>query len=135
MKKHADKKHTDRSFQVGDMVYLKMQPHREQALGTGNPLKLASKWYGPFRVLQTVGHRAYKLQLPEGSQIHDVFHVNQLKKHLGPNAVPNPNLPLVTPTGKLKQTPVAILQRRQVPRTAGDYDRSEERRVGKECLL
>jgi hypothetical protein len=28
----------------------------------------------------------------------------------------------VTPTGKLKINPVAILQRRQVPRNTGEYD-------------
>ena len=122
MKKQANKHRSDRSFTVGDMVYLKMQPYREHALGSGNPLKLASKWYGPFRIIQAVGNRAYKLQLPAGAQIHDVFHVNQLKQHLGPKAVPNPNLPLVTPEGKLKLCPLAVLQRRQVPKPAGDYD-------------
>jgi hypothetical protein len=96
------------------MVYLKMQPRRENALGQGNPLKLASKWYGPFKILQTVGKRAYRLQLPEGTLLHDVFHVNQLKRNIGERAVPNPLLPLVTPSGKLKTMPVAILQHRQV---------------------
>jgi hypothetical protein len=104
------------------MVYLKMQPHREHALGSGNPLKLASKWYGPFRILQLVGKRAYKLQLPPGTLLHDVFHVNQLKKHLGPKAVPNASLPLVTSDGKVKSNPLHILQRRQIPRNAGEYD-------------
>jgi hypothetical protein len=51
MKKFADTHHTERSFEVGDMVYLKMQPYRETTLGLRNSLKLASKWYGPFRVL------------------------------------------------------------------------------------
>jgi hypothetical protein len=122
MKKQADKKRTHWSFELGDMVYLKMQPYREHALGAGNPLKLASRWYGPFKVIQLVGNRAYKLQLPQGTLLHDVFHVNQLKKHLGPRAVPNPSLPMVTPTGKLKYNPLAVLQRRQVPRSVGDYD-------------
>jgi hypothetical protein len=122
MKKFADQHRTKRSFQVGDMVYLKMQPHREHASGLQNFLKLTSKWYGPYRVLATVGKRAYKLQLPPGTLLHDVFHVNQLKRHLGPTAVPNPSLPMVTPQGKLKLLPVAILQQRQVPHSAGDYD-------------
>jgi hypothetical protein len=52
MKKFADTHRTERSFEVGDMVYLKMQPYRENALGLRNSLKLTSKWYGPFRVLQ-----------------------------------------------------------------------------------
>jgi hypothetical protein len=50
MKKFADPKRIVRSFNLGDMVYLKMQPHREHALGSENPLKLASK------VVQSILH-------------------------------------------------------------------------------
>ena len=66
--------------------------------------------------------RGLKLQLPAIAQIHDVFHVNQLKQYLGPNAIPNPSLPLVTPEGKIKHYPLAVLQRRIVPRSVGSYD-------------
>jgi hypothetical protein len=48
MKKYADLHRTPRSFVEGDLVYLKMQPHREKALGLGNALKLSLKYYGPF---------------------------------------------------------------------------------------
>jgi hypothetical protein len=125
MKKYADLKRTERTFDVGAMVYLKMQPYRQTALGLRNALKLTSKWYGPFKVIQRVGNAAYKLQLPEGTLLHDVFHVNQLKRHLGKNAVPNPQLPLVTPDGKIKVAPLAVLARRQVPRNAGSYQVAE----------
>jgi hypothetical protein len=122
MKNFADLNRTERQFEAGEMVYLKMQPYREIALGLRNALKLTSKYYGPFRILSKVGKVAYKLQLPSGTKLHDVFHVNQLKKHLGPAAVPNPNLPLLTSDGKIKTFPLAVLQRRQVPRSAGSYD-------------
>jgi hypothetical protein len=122
MKKFADMNQTERSFEVSDYVYLKMQPYRETALGLPNSLKLTSKWYGPFRVLKKVGNVAYQLQLPDGTQLHDVFHVNQLKKHLGNKAIPNPWLPMLTAEGKIKTAQLAILQRRQVPRNAGAYD-------------
>ena len=121
MKKFADAKRTERQFAVGDLVYLKMQPYREAALGLRNSLKLTSKYYGPFRVIQRVGAVAYKLQLPEKTKLHDVFHVNQLKKHVGPKAVVNPKLPVLTEDGKIKTFPLKILQRRQIPRSAGDY--------------
>jgi hypothetical protein len=122
MKKYADANRTERSFAPGDFVYLKMQPYRETSLGLRNTLKLSSKWYGPFLILQKVGSVAYRLQLPPDAQLHNVFHVNQLKKHLGKHAVPNPKLPLVTPDGKIKVAPQAVLQRRQIPRRAGNYD-------------
>jgi hypothetical protein len=122
MKKYADLNRTPRTFQVGDMVYLKVQPHRETALGQGQSLKLSSKFYGPFRILQRVGQLAYKLLLPDDAKIHNVFHVSQLKKHLGQTAVPNKRVPLLTPDSKIKLCPISVLQRRQVPRREGDYD-------------
>lgn len=51
MKYFADKKRTDRQFQVGDMAYLKLQPYRHTSLSLHKHLKLHSKFYGPFRVL------------------------------------------------------------------------------------
>ena len=117
MKKYADTKRMERTFEVGDFFYLKMQPYRETTLGLRNALKLTSKWYGPFRVQQKIGSVAYKLHLPADAQRHDVFHVKQLKKHLGTKAVPNQKIPLVTDDGHIKVAPRAVLQRRQVPRS------------------
>lgn len=101
---------------MGDMVYLKLQPYRQAAFGIRGSLKLRAKFYGPFKVIEKYGKVAYKLQLPEESNIHPVFHVSQLKKHLGTQAIPMPNLPDIGPEGQLKIEPVAVLQRRVIPR-------------------
>jgi hypothetical protein len=98
------------------MVYLKLQPYRISTFGLHSSLKLQSKYYGPFRVLSIVGSVAYKLQLPTHVQIHPVFHVSQLKRHLGPTAIRNPNLPLVDVHIHIKTEPVVVLQTRQIPR-------------------
>jgi hypothetical protein len=52
MKKYADMTRTERVLEVGDMAYLKLQPYRHNALGLHKTLKLHSKFYGPFKVLQ-----------------------------------------------------------------------------------
>lgn len=116
MKHFADMNRTERTLLVGDMVYLKLQPYRQAAFGIRGSLKLRSKYYGPFKVLEKVGQVAYRLQLPDDALIHPVFHVSQLKKHLGKHAVPLPNLPSVGPNGQIKTEPVAVLQRRMIPK-------------------
>jgi ribosomal protein L21E len=116
IKQQADKHRTEREFTVGDMVYLKIQPYRHTSLSTHKSLKLHSKFYGPFRVLARIGKAAYKLLLPTGCTLHDVFHVSQLKKHIGPQVVPSTELPLIDAKGTIKVAPDTILDRRMIPR-------------------
>ncbi|GJS52887.1 putative reverse transcriptase domain-containing protein [Tanacetum coccineum] len=45
--------------------------------------KLAPRFLGPFEILERIGHVAYRLRLPkELSNVHDTFHVSNLKKCL-----------------------------------------------------
>lgn len=55
MKYFADLKRTDRSFNVGDWVYLKLQPYRQQSVAIKSSLKLAKKYFGQFQVLVKIG--------------------------------------------------------------------------------
>ena len=66
--------------------------------------------------MQKVGKVAYRLQLPDGIGIHPVFHVSQLKRHCGSNAVPSADLPLVGKDGKIKTEPMQVLETRALPR-------------------
>ena len=80
MKLQADKHRSNRVFEVGDWVYLRLQPFKQQSLAHRASHKLSPRFYGPFQVLQRIGAAAYKLQLPPESKIHPVFHVSYLKK-------------------------------------------------------
>ncbi|TYH59023.1 hypothetical protein ES332_D08G195100v1 [Gossypium tomentosum] len=113
MKHFADKHRSERSFQVGDLVYLRLQPYQRQSLQKVFNQKLSPKYYGPFPVIQKAGTVAYTLQLPQNSRIHPTFHVSQLKKHVG--SVPTQlQLPLVDAHGALPKELVRIIDRRIV---------------------
>jgi hypothetical protein len=108
MKSQADKHRSERSFSIGDSVYLRLQPYIQSSLAPRSNQKLAFRYFGPFKILSKVGSVAYKLELPASSRIHPVFHVSQLKKAVVPS-VPIAQLPQSL-LGF--QVPERVLQRR-----------------------
>jgi hypothetical protein len=90
-KSYADKRRRDLSFKTGDFVYLKVSPMR----GTRRfkvKGKLAPRYVRPFKIVDRKGEVAYQLELPpQLLDVHDVFHVSQLKKCL---RVPEEQLPM-----------------------------------------
>ena len=109
MKHQADKKRSERSFAVGDRVYLKLQPYVQSSVAPRAHHKLLFKYYGPYEVLERIGTVAYRLNLPATSRIHLVIHVSQLKKAIGPHVTLQSVLP--SPLDVL-QVPTRVLQRR-----------------------
>ncbi|KAL2237277.1 UNVERIFIED_CONTAM: Retrovirus-related Pol polyprotein from transposon 17.6 [Sesamum indicum] len=115
MKTYADKKRTEREFEVGDYVFLKLQPYRQASIALRKNLKLSVRYFGPYKVIERIGKVAYKLDLPPESKIHPIFHVSLLKKKIGSKYIPSVNLPELEDE-VYKVFPLAILARRLIPR-------------------
>ena len=89
--------------------------------------KLAPRYIGPFKILKKVGAVAYRLEIPEEmSDIHNVFHVSQLKKCL---RVPEEQVPMEVMDLQLdlqyQERPIKILDvaTRQTRRTTMGFCR------------
>jgi len=113
MTQQANKKRSERMFSEGDLVYLKLQPYRQQSVHKRSSYKLSAKYYGPYTIIKKIGTVAYKLQLPATAVVHPVFHVSQLKKHVG-NHVVQSDLPVLSEKPLLH--PQKIIERRMVKR-------------------
>ena len=116
MKYFADRHRTERSFEVGELVFLKLQPCRQQTIAIRKNLKLAAKFYGPFEVEKKIGEVAYKLKLPPTAKIHPVFHVSLLKKRIGPPQQTSTTLPEFDLQDQCPLVPEMVLKRRAILR-------------------
>jgi hypothetical protein len=99
------------SFEVGDFVYLKMS-HMRGLCHFKVRGKLAPRFIRPFKILEKRGEVAYQLELlPQLLNVHDVFHVSQLKKCL---CVPEEQIPMEDLDAKedlsYQEYPIKILE-------------------------
>ena len=110
MKSQADKNRSERSFAIGDQVYIKLQPYVQSSVARRACHKLSFRYFGPFPIVDRIGQVAYKVALPEASTIHPVFHVSLLRKALKPTDQVSAVLPNDTNQFMI---PVQVLERRQ----------------------
>jgi hypothetical protein len=110
-KSYANHRRRELSFEVRDFVYLKVSPmrglRRFKVCG-----KLTPRFIGPFNILEKRDEVAYQLELPpQLFDVHDVFHISQLKKCFW---VPEEQIPMEDLDAKedvsYQEYPVKILE-------------------------
>lgn len=109
MKIQADKKWTDRTFVVGDSVFVKLQPYVQSSVARRANHKLAFRYFCPYQILQSINPVVYEVALPSTSKIHPIFHVSQLRKAFLPGTLASTQLPVITDKAV---SPVKILAHR-----------------------
>lgn len=102
--------HRALEFVVSEWVWLQLQ-HRSAASITEKSTGKLARYYGPFQIIERVGTVACRLQLPPKAQIHGVFHVVFLKKHV---SVPPSDIVQLPPIrhGKVLPTPSNVTRAR-----------------------
>ncbi|GKC65681.1 hypothetical protein Tco_1098279, partial [Tanacetum coccineum] len=111
-KSYADNRRKPLEFMVGDQVLVKVSPWKG-VIHFGKKGKLTPRYVGPFEILERIGPVAYMLRLPkEMSEVHNTFHVSNLKKCL---ADANLHVPLdeikIDKTLYFVEEPVEIMDR------------------------
>src|ERR1051325_2957553 len=79
---YHDKRRKDLEFSEGDHMFMRITP----MTGIGRALKskkLTPCFIGPYQVTKKVERVAYQIALlPSLANLHDVFHVSQLRKYI-----------------------------------------------------
>jgi hypothetical protein len=109
-KSYTDKKHSPLEFEVDDRVYLWVSPMKGVRC-FGIKRKLAPRYIGPYPIIDKYEPTSYQVELlAKLMEVHNVFHVSQLKRCLKPpiDVVIEDTIPL-EPDLTYKPYPIKIL--------------------------
>jgi hypothetical protein len=82
-------------------------------LKLGSCTKMATRFCGPFEILDRIGSIEYMIAFTVSMNVHNVFHVSLLKKYVhDPNHVIDWHLIQVETKGDFQVLPVRVLDRK-----------------------
>ncbi|XP_058755088.1 uncharacterized protein LOC131628242 [Vicia villosa] len=113
MRSQANKHRRAVGYEVGESVFLKIQPYKMRKLAKRLNKKLSPRYYGPYETIQKIGAVAYKLKLPEDTRVHPVFHASLLKKAVSPSVATQPLPVCINEDWHLEPVPEKILEQRK----------------------
>jgi len=90
--KHASGRAPSPNYQIGDIVWLNAKNLRSERPSK----KLDWKNLGPFKVIEVVNPRAFRLDLPPTMKIHNVFHTSLLNP-VAKDPLPGQEMPPAPP--------------------------------------
>jgi hypothetical protein len=74
-KSYVDAHCVNRSYEVGDRVFLRVKPHKS-SIKFGKGDTISPRFMGPFKIVEKKGPMDYRLAFPHSFRhMHDVFHV------------------------------------------------------------
>ncbi|KAL8103482.1 hypothetical protein AgCh_027899 [Apium graveolens] len=83
MKTTTDKHQTDKSFGIGDLVLVKLQPYRQNSVVSRPFHKLSKRYFGPFPILS-------KIEAAENErEVDELLTLNELRKSRRETREPN----------------------------------------------
>jgi hypothetical protein len=81
-KSYVDAHRTDRSYEVGDQVFIRISPNKS-TIRIRKGTNFSPQFIGPFRIQEKIGPVAYRLVLPPHlHKTHHVFHVSVLRHYV-----------------------------------------------------
>lgn len=108
--KYANETRTFRNFEVGEKVLLSTA-NLKTRFRAKDLSKLQAPYCGPFEIVEKLSSVAYRLRLPEGWRIHDVFYIGLLVPYKDPmDEVPCPPPPELNDEGEEQHWAESILR-------------------------
>ncbi|XP_050877277.1 uncharacterized protein LOC127081030 [Lathyrus oleraceus] len=131
-KSYADHRRRPLEFDEGDHVFLKVTP-RLRLKGPFKSWKLSPRNIGSYQIIERIGEVAYILALPPSlSEMHDIFHVSQLRKSIPdslqpilPNSIEvEADLTFEPLRSRISEREVKVLRNKEISLVKVEWDES-----------